>query len=583
MTRFGRWTRAVLPVLGGLAIALTVFAVVEVGWRAVLGPPPADQLPDNFRYAHLDILKPYFKRTTQGQGRAIWSPQREQSQSVSFAMPKPEGVSRIVILGGSIAVPFSEEEASKLQTFLGRALPGRRTELLACGMGAYDSRRESLLLRELLDYSPDLVILLSGNNEYYNIAVPHPRLFLLRHHLRAFWTYRKLESLFELLGWHPGPQSQGNTDADAGFEKNLRAMARMSRARGVPLVLLTLGANLRDSPPSSPEASAENPIYFEAMRAWEEGRYGRAAEGFRKFLTASPRDPFAHYYLAKSLERLGKPGSAAEHYLLAADYDQPGERSSPRRNDIIRRVAREEGAILADVEKLFRTLSPQGIPGRELFRDPCHWHREYYPLVSLTVLRAVYVQDLREGVSALAPAGAWRWDWASGLDAALRAPKIDPKMARHYFEDMLYTALAHAIVLRRDQMWEASVDFMQQALRRHPAWFESLTESAASLTPLYQKHWFQERRQHAAEDWPAVLVHIGEAYRREGRTQVALEKFSQALASQPYYFQARLRHAIALASLGRWPRAAAGFDSLIRDYPECRELKLWKAHFQGRR
>ncbi|MBI3552385.1 MAG: tetratricopeptide repeat protein [Elusimicrobia bacterium] len=578
--RLRRWTRICLPPLLSLAAALALLGAVELGLRWSRGAPPRLELSDNFDYAHLDILKPYFQKSPLLFGRELLTPQRKLSKARSFVMPKPEGLLRVFIVGGSVADPFTSEGTTRLQEFLASAFPGRRSEVLACGMGGYDSRRDALVLSEILGYSPDLVILLTGNNEFYNAEAPYPRLYLIGHHLSVFWIYRELERRI-------GIRDRANFDGpptetiNPAFEKNLRTMASMAHARKVPLVVLTLGANLRDSPPATVQPMFEEPLYFEAWTSWERGDLRLAAKRFQAFLAAYPRDAFGHFYLAKTLDRLGTLREARAHYIAAADEDLPGERTSPARNEIIRRAARDAGAAVADVEKAFRSISPQGLPGNELFRDPCHWHHELYPLVSLAVLRSVYEHDREFREDWLAPPSRWRWAWASGLEARLRAPRFDPEKRRNYFEDTLYSGLGGAVVVRKDQVWDHAVTLLQRDLQDDPARFRRLTASKEALAPLYEKPWFRAMRQQIDQDWPAVLVHVGEAYRREGRPREALARFSQALALLPGYYQARLRRAIALGSLGRRSEALAGFDSLIREFPERRELPLWRARFGG--
>ena len=45
--------------------------------------------------------------------------------------------------------------------------------------------------------------------------------------------------------------------------------------------------------------------------------YGRAAEEFEKAVELAPTDHYAHYGLARSLERLGRSAQARRHYRLA--------------------------------------------------------------------------------------------------------------------------------------------------------------------------------------------------------------------------------------------------------------------------
>jgi len=560
----------------GLAAALSILGVVELGLRTAYGPPARRPLPENFEYAHMEVLKPYFKRRWGLGGAATMVPQRRESQAPPFAASKPAGTLRIFIVGGSVALPFSNITGTKLESFVRSALPGRQVEIVTCGMAAYDSRREAAVMREILDYQPDLVILLSGNNEYHGPEIRFPRLVLLDHRLGAMWSYHGLKALVS-LGLKPRKPAEVNPEqSNPLFEKNLREMARMCRARGIPLVLSTLGANLRDSPPSSQRPKLDEPLYFDAIRAWEEGKYRFAGERLQRFVERFPEDPYGRFYLAKAQDRLGDRRGARKNYALASDLDLPGNRTSPARNEIIRRVAREEGTILADLEKVFKALASNETPGAESFRDTCHWMQELYPLVSLTVLRAVHEHARARRVSALAPAADWSWGWAEGLEPALGRPTITPKSRDNYFNDALHSALALAVVVDGERLSEGSIDLMQRTMNQDAAKFERMTRSKADLDPLFEKQWFQDYRQGISEHWPVVLVHLGEAWRRERRPDLALAKFSEALALQPDYYQARLRRAVATAD-------RAELESLADQFPGRAEARLWAEHFRERR
>jgi len=573
-----RLRRALVPVALGLAVSLALLGVVEVGVRLAYGAPPAHRLPDNFKYAYLDVLKPFFRRSRTGWGSARMIPQRAESLAPSFSTPKAPGTLRIFVVGGSVATPFSVDGATQLSKFASSALPNRPVEVISCGMGSYDSRRETGVLREILDYEPDLVVLLSGNNEYH-LDTPYPRLLVLDHLLNGIAVYRKTTELVRsLVGKKDPDPSPAFGRANEQFERNLRGMARLCREHKIPLVLSTLGANLRDSPPSSQwrRPMLEASVFFDALQALDERRYSSAAEGLRRFTAAFPEDPYGRYYLAKAQDGQGDYREAKRNYALAADFDLPGNRTSPARNEIIRRVAREEGAILADLEKQFEALAPQGIPGAETFRDSCHWMQEFYPLVSLTILRAASER------SALAPAAAWRWSWAAGLEERLRRPVIPPENRARYFEDTLLSALAAAIVIDRQLLSEESVNMLRQMLSRDAVKFERMTRTKAGLEPLFEKHWFRDYRERVDKDWPAVLVHVGEARRLEGRPDLALALFSEAAALQPDYYQARLRRAVAEANLGRRAEALRQLNALAREFPFRAEPRIWAEHF-GRR
>lgn len=86
-----------------------------------------------------------------------------------YAIPKPDGVFRVVVLGGStVAGVGTENPAETLPAQLERLLgvEGRRVEVINAGVSGHDAARELLyLVTELVAYGPDLVIAYDGWNE----------------------------------------------------------------------------------------------------------------------------------------------------------------------------------------------------------------------------------------------------------------------------------------------------------------------------------------------------------------------------------------------------------------------------------
>lgn len=111
-----------------------------------------------------DVKKPLFRKEKDPSGAVRMAPNRAGLQAASFLLPKPRGRRRVFVVGESVAGILGA--AADVQ---GKYLPGPAAaadlEIINCGMGAYDSSRLLPVLKEILAYEPDLVILLSGNNE----------------------------------------------------------------------------------------------------------------------------------------------------------------------------------------------------------------------------------------------------------------------------------------------------------------------------------------------------------------------------------------------------------------------------------
>lgn len=88
-----------------------------------------------------------------------------------YALPKPDDVFRIVVMGGSTvagdsALGPADSMPAALAKLVDDAVPGRRVEVINAGVSGYNSSQELLyLLTELGRYQPDLVVVYDGLND----------------------------------------------------------------------------------------------------------------------------------------------------------------------------------------------------------------------------------------------------------------------------------------------------------------------------------------------------------------------------------------------------------------------------------
>ena len=106
----------------------------------------------------------------------------------TFNRLKAPGVFRVFCVGGSTTRgwPFHEKLSypSLLSLYLKEALPSRKIEVINAGFLASDSFSDLSLVRELLDYQPDLLLVYEGRNDAWNHSLRSGRLeWLLRAHI----------------------------------------------------------------------------------------------------------------------------------------------------------------------------------------------------------------------------------------------------------------------------------------------------------------------------------------------------------------------------------------------------------------
>ena len=179
------------------------------------------------------------------------------------------------------------------------------------------------------------------------------------------------------------------------FRFNLEEMARAMQQVGARVMLLTLSQNFADwAPGASSHRAGLSPA---EQAAWE----ASVAEGDRLVaeahdcigaLQAYARalaidDTFADldYRVAGCERALGRFDAARVRYRQASDLDRVPYGAPTRYNDILREVAREQGAMLVDIDDALTRASPHGLVGEDLFVDFVHPNLRAHQLIAATV------------------------------------------------------------------------------------------------------------------------------------------------------------------------------------------------------
>ena len=131
------------------------------------------------KYYYEDISHPFFALDPSQPG--MYRNQRPGSKASLFSAVKPKDGFRVFVIGGSIAglLQYSGE-SGEFAKALEAVLPTKKVEVVNCGMAGYESFREALVEQEILEYTPDLIVLLTGHNEGI-AAAPIPIWVMLTH------------------------------------------------------------------------------------------------------------------------------------------------------------------------------------------------------------------------------------------------------------------------------------------------------------------------------------------------------------------------------------------------------------------
>ena len=181
------------------------------------------------------------------------------------------------------------------------------------------------------------------------------------------------------------------------FRARVEQMVGLMRAAGARTMLLTLSQNFSQWPPA---LSAHRPgLRPEQKMAWRravrEGD-GLAAHDCAGALEAWSRalaidDGFAalQFKVATCEWSLGRLDAANARFRLASDLDRLPQGAPTVLNDILRDVARREGAILLDIDVVFAHASGKRLVGDDLFVDAVHLRILGHQLIAQAVTDAI--------------------------------------------------------------------------------------------------------------------------------------------------------------------------------------------------
>ncbi len=299
---------------------------------------------------------------------------------------------------------------------LSGAEPSRAFEIVNCGGSSYASYRLIPILQEVLEYEPDLIILMTGHNEFLEDRTYGS---LKRRSRARAWIEDQLYSLHlvtlarrgidTLRGPSPRSsphrgqktilESEVNARLNYGsgyasyerdeawwqgvmehFRHSLHLAVKMCSEAEVPLVLVNPGANLRDCPPFksehrsdlTPEQLAEWTAAFEEASRVDSEDPARALAIYARARTLDGEYAQLIYRVARCLDRLGRYEEAHKAYVQAKDLDVCPLRILEPLRDILFEVAQQTHTPIVDARGLLEKRSPQGIAGFNCYVDHVH-------------------------------------------------------------------------------------------------------------------------------------------------------------------------------------------------------------------
>ena len=552
------WKRIVFPLVaigGVLVLAELVLAGVGVTPLAAR-EDPFHGFSRQLRVFETDTESGVYRTSTRAAQRSF--------NMQEFPLEKANDELRVFVLGGSSAYGFpwgaSRAFSSVLERALQASFPQRDVHVVNAAGMSYGSHRLRILTHELLDYSPDVLLIYTGHNEfversfYDRITEAEPLPQGLRLALHRWRLYSALARLIapatkedaaptaeaaaaELIGFDAERRYSTNVaqaereEVRALFEDNLRAIVAEAQRAGVAVVLCTVPSNEKSWSPNqtswpgtmgAAELTAATAAIDRAAEANGSGDPESALRAVAEIEARSTSAARAWYEKGRALLALGRNDEAAQAFTAARDFDgQPG-RAITSLNDTIRTVARDTGETLVDVETTFRMLAADGIPGFDLLEDYVHPKPGAHVLIAREIWRAQTGTD-DENAFLTAVGLPSDFDYTSDL--------AGPEAAESAESSPLLFNLA--VVLENQGRYPDAITQYRRCLELNPAYYVARANLARVLH-------LTGDPQEAANEYAMVLqvapdhlnsaIGLGEAFRALGILDQAEAAFRRAIS-----------------------------------------------------
>lgn len=323
------------------------------------------------------------------------------SSGTGFLEEKPKNSFRVFVLGGSSAQGFPymlNKNASfpaQLKLRLDKLYPDQTIEVVNLGASAINSHTLLDILPDVLNQSPDLILIYAGHNEYYGALGPgssksmNPVLARVMLYLRDFKTMQLMENLIvnlrkkgeykdsSLMQKMIGESSieLGSDTYQKGLEQydlNITAMLTKIKKADVPVIIGTLSSNINGHRP------------FNAAQKDNDG--------------LSSND---YFELGKNLISLGDSITAKTYLIQAKELDGLRFRAPESINQLIRNKAKSFEVPLVDIDSIFSLNSPMNITGNELMCDHLHPNMDGYFLMSKSYYREMKNNNYLPGTKSM--------------------------------------------------------------------------------------------------------------------------------------------------------------------------------------
>lgn len=326
---------------------------------------------------------------------------------LGFQVPCRKGpdVTRILLLGDSAIHGCTPDTAFGfsrfLDVFLRAQFPERSFEICNAACPAINSFVMRCAARSCAALEPDVVIVYMGNNEFIGPFGPGVTgAANVSGRFVDVWVALQGLRIVQWAGggsrrWLPGGDTpEGIFGAFARFRhdspereamrlryrENVESICGSAREAGAKVLLCTVASNLQDWPPfdslhgdglDRKSLQQWEQLFAEAQSKEQAGDLPAAIAAYEQANAIDAAYAEAHYGLGRVLARREDHHGALSHLGQARDYDALPLRVDGPMNEALRAIDGQKDLTVADVDA---ALSPESIPGRDLFWDFVHFN-----------------------------------------------------------------------------------------------------------------------------------------------------------------------------------------------------------------
>lgn len=382
--------------------------------------------------------------------------------SLRMAAVKPAHTYRIFVFGESAAMGDPDPTFGAwryLQVLLRERFPGTDFEVVCVAMTAINSHVILPIARECAQRDGDLWIIYMGNNEMVGpfgagtvFGSRAPGINLIRAELAIKST--KIGQLLDRWIQQWGNRSStpkvwvgldmfknhllryddpNRLRAYANFKINLDDILSAGENARVPIILSTVGSNLKDCAPfgslhsdglNETQKMEWDEIYQEGITLESSGDDPGALKKYEQAAAIDPQYAELHFRAGNCQLTLTNAQRALSEFEMARDDDTLAFRADSRLNRIIQDEAKagtNRGVYFLDAAGLLAQNSPANIPGNELFYEHVHLNFDGNYLLG----RAFAEQTLKLLPKSILAQGKSEWATAEICDRRLAVTPWD--------------------------------------------------------------------------------------------------------------------------------------------------------------